>query len=103
MPNLHTSTQLHEHILEYTKALLRVMPNHCRLPRYDYGSPGVLVYYYDQLSDIMQYPELRTEMFQSFREVGNAILFCLMIEESLVSSDGGLFFFHRSVTDLASF
>ena len=33
---------------------------------------------------MIQYPDLRTEVFQSFREIGNAIVFCLLIEQSLV-------------------
>lgn len=70
-------------LLQYTKTLLKVMPKLCRLPRYDYGSPGILGYYHAQLNDIVQYPDVKTEMFQSFREVGNAILFCLLIEQSL--------------------
>jgi len=43
-------------------------------------------YYQAQLSDLIQYPDLRTEVFQSFREVGNAILFCMLVEQSLVMS-----------------
>lgn len=35
------------------------------------------------MNDIVQYPDVKTEMFQSFREVGNAILFCLLVEQSL--------------------
>ena len=46
---------------------------------------GVLGYYHAQLNDMVQYPDLRTEVFQSFREIGNAILFCLLVEQSLVS------------------
>ena len=29
-------------IRDYVKTLLQVMPKICKLPRYDYGSPGVL-------------------------------------------------------------
>ncbi len=47
---------------------------------------GVLGYYHAQLNDMIQYPDLRTEVFQSFREIGNAIVFCLLVEQSLVSS-----------------
>lgn len=46
---------------------------------------GVMGYYQAQLNDLIQYPDLRTEVFQSFREVGNAILFCMLVEQSLVS------------------
>ena len=32
-------------ILNFTKTLMEAMPKQCKLPRYDYGSPGVLGYY----------------------------------------------------------
>ncbi|XP_067136853.1 cytoplasmic FMR1-interacting protein isoform X2 [Centruroides vittatus] len=70
-------------LLQYTTTLMNVMPKICKLPLYDYGSPGVLQYYQAQLTDIVQYSDVKTEMFQSFREVGNALLFCLLIEQSL--------------------
>ena len=31
----------------------------------------------------MQYPDARTELFHNFRELGNAVLFCLLMEQSL--------------------
>lgn len=46
---------------------------------------GVMGYYQAQLAELIQYPDLRTEVFQSFREVGNAILFCMLVEQALVS------------------
>ena len=45
---------------------------------------GVLEYYHASLEPIMQYPYLRTDVFQGFREIGNAILFCLQLESFLV-------------------
>jgi len=71
-------------IAQYVKTLMTVMPKVCKLPLYDYGSTGVLEYYQAQLRDIIQYPDVKTEMFQSFREIGNALLFCLLIEQALV-------------------
>uniref|UniRef100_H2YIL7 Cytoplasmic FMR1-interacting protein n=1 Tax=Ciona savignyi TaxID=51511 RepID=H2YIL7_CIOSA len=70
-------------IVQYVTTLLSVMPPICKLPRFDYGSPGVLEYYQHQLKDIIEYSELKTLVFQNFREVGNALLFCLMIEQNL--------------------
>jgi Cytoplasmic Fragile-X interacting family. len=29
-------------LLQFTKTLMDAMPKQCKLPRYDYGSPGVL-------------------------------------------------------------
>uniref|UniRef100_A0A8C5UG62 Cytoplasmic FMR1 interacting protein 2 n=1 Tax=Malurus cyaneus samueli TaxID=2593467 RepID=A0A8C5UG62_9PASS len=71
-------------ILQYVKTLIEVMPKICRLPRHEYGSPGILEFFHHQLKDIIEYAELKTDVFQSLREVGNAILFCLLIEQALV-------------------
>ncbi|XP_003737710.1 cytoplasmic FMR1-interacting protein [Galendromus occidentalis] len=70
-------------ILQYANTLKNVMPKVCRLPRYDYGSPGILGYYQAQLNDIVQFPDVKMDMFQSFREVGNALLFCMLVEQLL--------------------
>ena len=43
----------------------------------------MLGYYHAQLNDIVQYPDARTELFHSFREFGNTILFCLLMEQAL--------------------
>lgn len=74
---------IEESIGQYVKTLNQVMPKLCKLPLYEYGSAGVLEYYQAQLRDIIQYPEVKTEFFQSFREIGNGLLFCLLIEQSL--------------------
>lgn len=68
---------------QYCKTLQSVMPKVCKLPLYDYGSTGVLEYYQAQLKDVIQFPDVKTAMFQSFREIGNAIVFCMLIEQSL--------------------
>lgn len=70
-------------LLQFTKTLMEAMPKVCKLPRYDYGSPGVLGYYHAQLNDIVQYPDAKTELFHTFREFGNTILFCLLMEQAL--------------------
>ena len=68
---------------QFTKTLMEAMPKVCKLTRYDYGSPGVLGYYHAQLNDIVQYPDAKTELFHNFREFGNTILFCLLMEQAL--------------------
>ena len=68
---------------QYCKTLQTALPKLCKLPLYDYGSTGVLEYYQAQLKDVIQLPDVRVAMFQLFREMGNAILFCMLIEQSL--------------------
>ncbi|KAK7888761.1 hypothetical protein WMY93_024321 [Mugilogobius chulae] len=70
-------------IMQYVKTLMEVMPKICRLPRHEYGSPGILEFFHHQLKDIVEYAELKTVCFQNLREVGNALLFCLLSEQSL--------------------
>lgn len=31
----------------------------------------------------MQYPDAKTELFHNFRELGNTIIFCLLMEQAL--------------------
>lgn len=50
---------------------------------------GILEFFHHQLKDIVEYAELKTVCFQNLREVGNAVLFCLLIEQSLVSRRPG--------------
>ncbi|CAF4895272.1 unnamed protein product, partial [Rotaria sp. Silwood1] len=69
-------------IREFVEKLRTCMPKQCKLPRSDYGSPAILQYYLHQLHEIIHYPTLQ-DVFHCFRELGNAILFFLMIEQSL--------------------
>ena len=63
---------------------------------------GVLEFYNANLESIMQYRDLKTEVFQAFREVGNIILFCLRVEEQLVRTSQTQYFqiFMRAVVFL---
>lgn len=74
---------LHGVMNQYCKTIQGAMPKVCKLPLYDYGSTGVLEYYQAQLKDVIQFPDVKTAMFQIFREMGNAILFCMLIEQNL--------------------
>ncbi|CAF1631788.1 unnamed protein product [Adineta ricciae] len=69
-------------IREFVEKLRACMPKQCKLPRSDYGSPAILQYYLHQLHEIIHYPALQ-DVFHCFRELGNAILFFIMIEQSL--------------------
>ena len=45
---------------------------------------GVLGFYHLNLNPILQYSNLKTEVFQAFKEIGNGIIFCLLMEQCLV-------------------
>ncbi|CAB4007936.1 Hypothetical predicted protein [Paramuricea clavata] len=71
--------QLKQYIVE----LIQGLPKKCGLPRYEYGSKAVLEYYHAHLEPLVQYSYLRTDVFQAFREIGNGVLFIILIEQSM--------------------
>jgi len=71
----------------YVHALTQGMPKACKLPLFDYGSPGMIGFYQLSLKQVMQYPDLQTEVFHSFREIGNGIVVFLMLEKSVTTKE----------------
>ena len=76
--------QLGNTIKPYVIALMQGMPQKCKLPLYEYGSKGVLGFYQAQLLAVTTYRDLQTDVFQAFKEIGNAVMFCLQLEKALV-------------------
>jgi cytoplasmic FMR1 interacting protein len=77
--------QISSTLTPYIKALMQGMPPKCKLPLFEYGSEGVLGFYQAQLTPVVTYRDLQTDVFQSFKEIGNTVLFCLQLEKALVS------------------
>lgn len=71
-------------IATYIQVLSKVLPKTVKLPRFEYGSKGILGYYNSYMDDMLQFSDLRTVVFQAFREIGNAVLFTLHLEQALV-------------------
>jgi cytoplasmic FMR1 interacting protein len=46
---------------------------------------GILQYYLLTLTDVMQYADLKSEVFQGLKEFGNTVIFCRLIEQAFVS------------------
>ena len=57
----------------------------CKLPLFDYKASGCLAFYHLRLIDVIGHKELQTNVFHSFREIGNAVICFLLIEEGQVS------------------
>ena len=79
------SPQLTQTLKPYIVALMQGMPQKCKLPLYEYGSKGVLGFYQAQLTPVVTYRDLQTDVFQCFKELGNTVLFALQLEKALVS------------------
>ncbi|VDN03135.1 unnamed protein product [Thelazia callipaeda] len=71
----------------HVKSVFSLMPKVCKLPRFDYGSPAVLEYYIAHLTNVGRYTELKKDMCQVFRELGNIIVFCSQIELALAQEE----------------
>jgi hypothetical protein len=56
---------------------------HARTPML--ACTAVLSFYNAQLQDVINYGDMRTEMFQHLRELGNCILFSMLLEQAMVS------------------
>ncbi|XGW28728.1 hypothetical protein V3C99_008485 [Haemonchus contortus] len=74
-------------IKRHLKTIYSVMPKVCKLPRSDYGSPGVLQYYFHHLEGVGKYNELKGEFCQDLRELGNIILFCHQLESGMAQEE----------------
>ncbi|EYC24494.1 hypothetical protein Y032_0013g1932 [Ancylostoma ceylanicum] len=76
-----------EKLKRHLRAIYSVMPKLCKLPRSDYGSPGVLQYYFHHLEGVGKYNELKGEFCQDLRELGNIILFCEQLELGMAQEE----------------
>eukprot|EP01114_Cavostelium_apophysatum_P018213 TRINITY_DN5592_c0_g1_i1.p1 TRINITY_DN5592_c0_g1~~TRINITY_DN5592_c0_g1_i1.p1 ORF type:complete len:1338 (-),score=458.14 TRINITY_DN5592_c0_g1_i1:118-4131(-) len=66
----------------YVRELMGGMPS-TKLPIHDYGTEGGYGYFQLKLKDIIIYPDLRPEVLQNFREMGNLIIFLKMCDFGL--------------------
>lgn len=69
----------------YVKELMGGMPPSSKLPIHDYGTEGGYGYFQLKLKDIITYPDLRSEVLQNFRELGNIVVFMKLVDLALVN------------------
>ncbi|XP_063680466.1 cytoplasmic FMR1-interacting protein 2-like isoform X1 [Bolinopsis microptera] len=68
-------------LLNYVLTLKEGMPPELNRPRFEYGPIGVFEFYHTKLESIFRYSELTTNVFQTIREIGNFVLFTMLIEQ----------------------
>ena len=83
-------TLVQGNILELTKKLIITLKPECKLDPYSTTSFGILGKVLANVVNVMAYPRTRTDLFHSLRELGNAVLFCLMIEQALSQEEVAL-------------
>jgi len=52
-------------------------------PKYEYHAAGCYVYFEDRLGILLDFDDLKPEIFQNFREIGNAVAFSKDLSEAL--------------------
>jgi len=67
------------------------MPASSKLPIHDYGTEGGFGYFQLKLKDIITYPDLRPEVLQNFKEMGNLIIFLKFCDIGLTAQEVGIF------------
>jgi len=67
----------------YVQALIRGFPVSTKLPQFLYKTVGGYEYFYAKLKPLLTYRDLKTEVFQSFREFGNALCFVSQLDKVL--------------------
>lgn len=78
---------LNQTLRDYVRRLVRAMPQTLKMPPASKGSDATFSALYSQLMQIYQYPDLRTNVCQNFRELGNIIICCLQLEKNLSIED----------------
>eukprot|EP01113_Clastostelium_recurvatum_P001498 TRINITY_DN1060_c0_g1_i3.p1 TRINITY_DN1060_c0_g1~~TRINITY_DN1060_c0_g1_i3.p1 ORF type:complete len:1328 (-),score=521.15 TRINITY_DN1060_c0_g1_i3:101-4084(-) len=75
----------------YVRELMSGMPASSKHPIYDYGSEGGYGSYQLKLQAIATYPDLKSEVFQNFREVGNSIVLMNLFDLASTQLDSARF------------
>ncbi|KAH8872795.1 Cytoplasmic FMR1-interacting protein 2 [Schistosoma japonicum] len=78
---------LNQTLRDYVCRLVRLMPQSLTLPSEKAESDAVFSALYTQLHQIYKYTDLRTNVFQNFREFGNILICCLQLEKNLSIED----------------
>ncbi|CAH8588542.1 unnamed protein product [Schistosoma curassoni] len=78
---------LNQTLRDYVCRLVLLMPQSLILPSEKAESDAVFSALYTQLHQIYKYTDLRTNVFQNFREFGNILICCLQLEKNLSIED----------------
>ncbi|KAL7063158.1 hypothetical protein AAHC03_0794 [Spirometra sp. Aus1] len=78
---------INQTLKDYVRKIASFMPKSIPIPSANATSDGQYSIYKTSLARVYQYSDLRTNVCQNFRELGNIIIFCLLMENSLTIED----------------
>ncbi len=76
---------LQSNLADYMRVMYKKLKKNISVPMYEYGSSGIMTFYNESLSNLNAYADLRTNVFHQFAQIGNAIVFSMLLEQALVS------------------
>lgn len=74
---------LQNELSKHVKTMYKKLKKNISIPRYEYGSAAIMTFYTESLSNLNAYADLRTYVFHQFNQIGNAIIFSLLLEQTL--------------------
>ncbi|KAG4093054.1 cytoplasmic FMR1-interacting [Neocallimastix lanati (nom. inval.)] len=78
-------TLLEKSITPIISVIQKAFPANIKLPLYQYGAEGAYGYFYHSFADLINYPDLRDGVYQSFREFGNVFIFVFQLDKAMTS------------------
>jgi len=76
---------LQSNLADYMRSMYKKLKKNISVPMYEYGSSAIMTFYNESLSNLNAYADLRTNVFHQFAQIGNAIVFSMLLEQALVS------------------
>ncbi|KAJ3384847.1 Cytoplasmic FMR1-interacting protein 2 [Lobulomyces angularis] len=70
----HTDILISETLSDYIYAIQKGTPTTLKLPIFEYGAAGAFEYFNAHFKPLIHYKDLKSEVLQTFREIGNSIL-----------------------------
>jgi cytoplasmic FMR1 interacting protein len=71
----------------YVAALTAGLPPSSKLPLHEYGVEGCHGMFSMKLRELVDYPDLKPEVLQNFRELGNSMVFVELLDQILKQTD----------------
>lgn len=78
--------QMKSDVTAYVDAVNKGMPYTAKLPPFEFGLKGAFDYFMVILKPLLTYRDMKTGVFQSLREIGNAITFVTLLQTSQVAT-----------------
>ncbi|KAJ3036755.1 Cytoplasmic FMR1-interacting protein 2 [Rhizophlyctis rosea] len=79
----HVEAIIRQTMTAYIRVIQKGTPHTLKLPLFEYGTAGSFEYFAAHLKPLATYPDLKSEVLQAFREVGNIVASVRLFEDVL--------------------